>query len=157
MLRASACAVACLWLCAAVAGCSAAKAAGYDVRRTLPYETVDIYIDCGDAVLAAYEIEVQFDPSVARVSQVDAGTSAGFLDAPASHPSSYESGRIKLAAFQLNEREPSGRVHVARVHFRSVDVGHSLVVCRIVALADPAGKRIPGQILLVPDFLQFTY
>jgi hypothetical protein len=108
------------------------------------FGAVDIYVDAGEAGLAAWQVELRTGATLVGVEGGDgAFAEPAFYDPAALH----REGRIVLAAFTLAEAPPSGRVRVSRVHVRETAVAE--YAARSMAAAAPGGKSIEVKVQAV--------
>jgi hypothetical protein len=113
-------------------------------RQATPrFVAVDIYADTGGRPLAAWQIELNCDPTQAKIVGVEgAGEKPPYYD-----PAALQGGRIILADFSTEPSLPSGRVLVARVHFQ--ETGSPTYVPTLMAAAVPGGERFEPRIEVV--------
>jgi hypothetical protein len=104
-------------------------------------EPVEIYIDTGDRDLGAYDLTLVYDRTLVRVLSVE--PTAEFAP-PQYVRSGLTSGELKLAAYQL-EKNPRGRVVVARVTFESFGGPASRLSVRLRTLADSNALPMKGR------------
>lgn len=104
-------------------------------------EPVEIYIDTGDRDLGAYDLTLVYDRTLVRVLSVE--PTAEFAP-PQYVRSGLTSGELKLAAYQL-EKNPRGRVVVARVTFESFGGPPSRLSVRLRTLADSNALPMKGR------------
>jgi len=117
---------------------------GAPARQTEPrFVAVDVYADTGGRPLAAWQIELSCDPAQAKIVGVEgAGAKPPYYD-----PEALMGGRIILADFSTEPAPPSGRVLVARVHFR--ETGSPVYAPTLMAAAAPGGERFEPRIEIV--------
>lgn len=133
-----------------------ASAPAAEKRGDVRFTWIDVFVDSGAALLAAYQVEVKAaalhaaekDPASPMLVGVEGGEHAAFADAPYYDPAALHDGageRIVLAAFSTDGpgRLPSGNVRVARLHVRvnggAPTAGYE---ARLVTAADADGTRI---------------
>jgi hypothetical protein len=104
-------------------------------------EPVDICIDTGDRDLGAYTITLVYDRMLVHIVKVEA--TAEFA-APLFSRRGFTSGELKLSAYQI-ERNPKGRVVLARVTFESLGGDPSRLLVRVVTLVDSEARPIQGR------------
>lgn len=107
----------------------AALAAGQDLR----FRPVDVFVECGDRALAAWQVEVTA-PEGARLVGVE-----GFPETPHYDPAALEKGRVVIASFTLGEAG-KGRVCVARLHFMETGAPGAYRA-GVIAAAVPGGAK----------------
>ena len=110
---------------------------------------VDIYLDTGSHPLAAYTIELRYDPQVVAVLDVSHPGRGGFPGTPMVEPASFARGVTRIVGLHTGASLPRGRVRVARVHFRPASAsGSSSLSVSILGIYGPGGKPINGQAVL---------
>jgi hypothetical protein len=126
-----------------------AGAADAEVR----FRPVDVYVDSGDAPLAAYQVEITYDKSRIKIAGLEGGETKAFKAAPYYDPRGLQAGRIMVAAFLPEKLEdsaaPTGRTRVARLHlYVEADdeaQAHKAVAemkIRLIAAASPEAEKI---------------
>ena len=130
-------------------------------KTTIRFRPVDVFLDSGDARLAAYQVEVRYDRSqikIVGVEGADAEEAEGFNPPPYFDRKGMDAGRIVIAAFVTDDLlAPAGRTRVATLHLRvegesdapgdGADVPGMSV--RLVTAARPGGERIEPEVELV--------
>ena len=114
------------------------------VQQAAPrFVAMDIYADTGGKPLAAWQIELNCDPSQATIVGVEgAGDKPPYYD-----PAALQGGRIILAAFSTDAALPSGRVLVARVHLQ--ETGSPVYTPTLMTAAAPGGEKLDPRIEIV--------
>jgi hypothetical protein len=107
------------------------------------FVALDVYADTAGRPLAAWQLELECDPSQAKIVGVEGiGEKPPYYD-----PAALQGGRIILADFTLEPQPPSGRVLVARVHLQ--ETGKPDYVAKLMTAASPGGERFSPKIELV--------
>jgi len=107
------------------------------------FVALDIYADTGARPLAAWQIELNCDPSQAKIVGVEgAGDKTPYYD-----PAALQGGRIILASFSTEAALQSGRVLVARVHLQ--ETGSPVYTPTLITAAAPGGERLNPKIELI--------
>lgn len=106
------------------------------------FEAWDLFVDSGSQPCAAWQVEVVDERGLAQLVGVEGGEHPAYATPAHYDPRALLGGRVVLAAFQLDGPLPSGRAHVARLHFqiRGSDAPHFRV--RLEAAATPEEVRI---------------
>ena len=107
----------------------------------------DVYIDPGDAALAAWQFEIVPGPG-AKVVGIENGDGAFSAEAPFYDPRALQGGRIVVAAFTTEEVKP-GRIRVATLHMQESAVGEVDYASKVMAAAEPGADKIDAKIELV--------
>ena len=123
---------------------SLAEAAEIDGSR---FEWVDVYLDSGDAPLAAYQLELTAESGTFQIVGVEGGEHAAFVEPPYYDPAALQHDRVILAAFSTGDDLPTGSTRVARVHVMIEGERPSYVATLTVA-ATADGGSIPVEIQL---------
>lgn len=128
-------------------------------KAAIRFRPVDIFLDSGDARLAAYQVEVRYDKSQIKIVGVEgasAGEAEGFNPPPYYDRRGMDAGRIVIAAFVIDDAQaPSGRTRVATLHLRvegerdGAGEGAPDMSIRLVTAARPGGERIEPEVELV--------
>jgi len=113
------------------------------------YQPIDVYIDSGDAPLAAYQVEVTVD-GYAMIVGVEGVDAPAFADAPHYDPKALTGGRIIIADLDLGTDLPRGRTRVATLHMRESGAPPTYHVT-LQAAADADGTPIPATVRLEPE------
>lgn len=114
------------------------------------FRTWALVVDAGEESLAAWQVELAYDPATVRVVGVEGGPSP-WAEAPHYDPKGLEAGRLVVAAFTLAPRPPVGATRVARIHVQESGWGETAINAKLTAAADPDGRRIGATVRLVPE------
>jgi len=135
------------------------RKAGRARKTTIRFRPVDIFLDSGDARLAAYQVEVRYDRSqikIVGVEGADTEEAEGFNPPPYFDRKGMDAGRIVIAAFVTDDLlAPAGRTRVATLHLRvegesdAPGDGAPGMSVRLVTAARPGGERIEPEVELV--------
>lgn len=116
------------------------------------FQTVNLYLDSGDAKLAAYQVDVRYDGKRVKIVGIEGGEGGegdGFADAPRYDRAGLEGGRIVLAAFTAADKDaPAGRTRVATLHLYVEGEGAPDINVRLVVAAAPGGEKIQSKVTL---------
>jgi hypothetical protein len=99
---------------------------------------VEVFVDSGERLLSAYQIEFTYDGSAVSVVGIEGGAEP-FDDAPYYDPAGMTGGRIVIAAFTTDENPPRGRVRVARLHGAEEGRPGRKFRARLIIAAGPDG------------------
>ena len=111
---------------------------------------MDLWVDSGDEALAAYQVEITYEPGSVRIVGLEGGQGSAYQNAPYYDQNGFESGRIIVAAFTTGTDVPRGRTRVARIHVAVEGNVPPELTCRLMAAAKPGGLRISPKVELVP-------
>jgi hypothetical protein len=124
----------------------AASAGGSPAQR---FQPLGVYIDSGDAPLAAYQVEVTADGD-AMIVGVEGGDVPAFAAPPHYDPRALAGNRIIIADLDVGTDLPRGRTRVATLHTRETGAPPTYhVTLQAAATAD--GTPIPATVRLEPD------
>ncbi|MEN8149987.1 MAG: hypothetical protein ABFS86_09195 [Planctomycetota bacterium] len=112
------------------------------------FVALDLRIDAGEAPLAAWQVEVTYDPATTKVLSLEGGETEGFREAPHHDRRGLEGGRIVIASYvPADTAAPAGETRVARLHLQTTgEVGAPRV--RLVTAARPGGAKIEARATL---------
>jgi hypothetical protein len=112
------------------------------------FRALEIYVETGDRLLAAYQFELEFEKGRGTIVGVEGGEAGPFADAPYYDLKALKGSRIIVAAFTTSTAPPSGRIRVARLHvFASRDASYRV---KLMTAATPGGARFEGGIEVKP-------
>jgi hypothetical protein len=111
----------------------------------LRFTHLDIFIDSGAVPLAVWQFELSA-PGAAKIVGVESGGVKGFQNPPYHDPAALQNSRIIVGAFNNSPDLPSGRTHVARLHFAIEDGVVPQYALQLVAAGNASGERIPATI-----------
>jgi hypothetical protein len=118
------------------------------VDPTMRFAVVDVWVDSGNAPLAAYQLELVDSSGSARIVGVEGGEPSGgaFRAAPYFDPKAIQRDRVILAAFSTasNGALPKGKTRVATVHVRLT--GEPRWQTKLVTAADASGETIAAEV-----------
>lgn len=108
------------------------------------FETRELVVDSGRAGLAAWQVELTYDPAQVTIVGVEGGTAAPFgPDKPPFYdPKGLAAGRLVLANLTTDAKPASGAQTVARLHLRVTGAGAPKITAKVVAAGDATGKRL---------------
>lgn len=154
---------------ATICGCSSSPGSQHTMVNPVPAFTenysVEIFIESEEA-FAAYTIELEYNPAIAKVFSVEPGDFGGKTPGSSlssysssstmSNPSTYASGKTSIMAFSTLKESGPGRIKVAVVEFEPASgQGVSSVSARLVNLYDISGKPVEGNVSLSRNELKF--
>jgi hypothetical protein len=110
---------------------------------------LDVYVDAGDASVAAYQLELVATAGDVTIVGIEGGEHAAFVEPPYYDPAALkESERVIIGAFDTGDDLPHGRTRVARVHVRIAGPAPEYELSLTVA-ADADGAEIDADATLV--------
>jgi hypothetical protein len=117
------------------------------------FEAVEVYVDSGEAPLAAYQVQLGDRAGRVQVVGVENGEHAAFGSAPFYDREAVNAGkadRVILAAFSTADPKdlPTGRTRVATVHLRVAGEEQVDYQATLIAAARADGAKIPAKLTI---------
>jgi len=113
-----------------------------DVR----FEAIDVFVDSGDAPLAAYQFELKSETPGVEIVGIEGGEHAAFNEPPYYDSRAIQNNRVILAAFSTADELPSGRSRVARIQVQLTGPGLKEYRTQLKVSATKEGEKIPAEI-----------
>ena len=110
------------------------------------FSAVDVFIDAGDAPLAAYQFELKVTAGDVTLVGVEGGEHPAFASPPYYDPRALAQRRIVIAAFDAGDDLPRGRTRVARVMVRVTGGRTPAYEATLVVAASGDARSIPANI-----------
>ena len=109
------------------------------------FHAVDIYVDSGNAPLAAYQLEFSVTNVVTKIAGIEGGQHRAFRDAPFYDPKAMQQERVIIGAFSTDNPEnlPKGKTRVATIHLETFGNTPPIFQLTLQTAADSAGNKIP--------------
>lgn len=148
------CAVLSLMLVCGALSLAASRVAGRDPGRGVRFVPVEIYLDSGQASLAAYQFELEAAAGQVEIVGVENGETPAFGEAPYYDPQALANDRIIIAAFSTGDALPTGRTRVATVHLRETGPAEPEYNLKLIVAADAEGNEIPAELTLETGEIQ---
>jgi len=105
-----------------------------------------IYIDSGQAPLAAYQFELKTLAGHVEIVGVEGGEHPAFTHAPYYDPAALMNNRIIIASYSTDAQLPTGLTRIATLHLQitgNIEPDYEL---ELTVAADPGGRRIQAKI-----------
>lgn len=112
-----------------------------DVR----FEAIDVFVDAGDQVLAAYQFELKSRTPGVEIVGIEGGDHVAFKEPPYYDSGAMQNNRVIIAAFNTGQNLPEGRSRVARIHVQLQGPGVKEYETKLTVSATSNGKRIPAS------------
>ena len=91
---------------------------GDDSPAAVRFEYVDVYVDLGDAPLAAYQFELEDATASIKIVGIEGGEHQAFATPPYYDPKALKNNRVIIAALSTADDLPTGKTRVATVHIQ---------------------------------------
>jgi hypothetical protein len=114
------------------------------------FRSYALLVDAGDEPLAAWQVELTYDPAAVRIVGVEGGRPP-WQEAPYYDPKGLDAGRMLVAAFTLESDPPAGVTRVARIHVQETGWREASIRVKLTAAAAAEGRRIGATVRLVPE------
>ncbi len=125
---------------------TAAFAQRGDDAPAVRFEFIDIYINSGDAPLAAYQFELTDASESMKIVGIEGGEHEAFATPPYYDPKALRNNRVIIAALSTAADLPTGRTRVATVHVQvEVDVIPEITINLDIA-GDVQGNEIDAKV-----------
>ncbi|HNY78004.1 MAG: hypothetical protein RBS72_06850 [Sedimentisphaerales bacterium] len=129
------------------------------------FAPVHIYLDSGNAPLAAYQFELvcsvpvrasqegnppkadHYEPAV-KIVGVEGGQHPAFNNAPYYDPAALANNRIIIAAFSTGADLPKGRTRIATIHLQIPSDTEPEYELKLAVAADADGREFPAELTL---------
>ncbi len=122
---------------------------GDDAAPGVRFEYIDVYVDSGDAPLAAYQFELTDAAESIKIVGIEGGEHEAFAPPPYYDPKALKNNRVIIAAFSTADALPTGRTRVATVHVQvEVDVIPEMTI-NLETAGDVQGNEINAEVSFV--------
>ena len=113
------------------------------------FEYIDVYIDSGDAPLAAYQFELTDSAASIKIVGIEGGEHEAFAAPPYYDPKALKNNRVIIAAFSTAADLPTGKTRVATIHVQvEVDVIPEIAI-NLEAVGDVQGNEVGAEVSFV--------
>ncbi len=120
-----------------------------DAPAAVRFEYIDVYIDSGDAPLAAYQFELTDAAESIKIVGIEGGEHEAFAVPPYYDPKALKNDRVIIAALSTADELPTGRTRVATIHVQiEVDVIPEITI-NLETAGDIQGKEINAEVSFV--------
>lgn len=111
---------------------------------------VDVFIDSGEAALAAYQFELSAEAGDVRIVGIEGGGHEAFAAPPYYDERAMQHDHVIVGAFNTGEATalPVGRVRVARIHVRVEGDRPAEYVARLQTAGDVHGEKLDVQLII---------
>ena len=117
-----------------------------DAPAAVRFEYIDVYIDSGEAPLAAYQFELTDAAGSIKIVGIEGGEHQAFATPPYYDPKAMKGDRAIIAALSTADDLPTGRTRVATVHVQvEVEVIPEISINLTVA-GDVQGNELDAEI-----------
>ena len=129
----------------------AANALAGEAPAPVTFGYVDIYLDSGEAALAAYQVDFSAEHESARIVGVEGGDHAAFGAAPYFDPAATGGERVVIGAFSTAKDLPRGKTRVARIHLELTAGAVHHFNTELLTAATAGGEKIHPTLTLTPQ------
>jgi hypothetical protein len=111
---------------------------------------VAVFVECGDAPLAAYQLDLRATTGNVRIVGIEGGEHAAFADPPYYDPAAIQGDRVIIGAFSTAPADtlPTGRTRIATVHVQVSGDRQPEYKAELSVAATVDGGAIPGRLTL---------
>ena len=122
---------------------------GDDAPAAVRFEYIDVYIDSGDAPLAAYQFELTDASQSIKIVGIEGGDHDAFATPPYYDPKALKNNRVIIAAFSTADALPTGKTRVATIHVQvEVDMIPEIEI-NLETTGDVQGNEIDAKVTFV--------
>ncbi|MEN8128285.1 MAG: hypothetical protein ABFR90_10860 [Planctomycetota bacterium] len=117
-----------------------------DMNEPVRFAPLHIYIDSGQAPLAAYQFELKTLAGQVRIVGVEGSEHAAFQHAPYYDTAALMNDRIIIAAYSTDAELPAGATRIATLHLQitgDIEPDYELI---LTVAADADGRRTHATI-----------
>ncbi len=120
-----------------------------DAPAAVRFEYIDIYVDSGEASLAAYQFELTDAAGSIKIVGIEGGEHEAFATPPYYDPKALKNNRVIIAAFSTADALPTGKTRVATIHVQvEVDVIPEITINLTIA-GDVQGNEIDAEVSFI--------
>ena len=120
-------------------------------QTTVRFSAVDVYIDSGERLLAAYQLELAAEVGEVKIVGIEGSEHPAFKKPPYYDPAAMNRDKVILAAFTTEKQLPKGRTRVARIHVQITGEVQPQYAVRLDVAATTEGKKIFAKVSLTPQ------
>jgi hypothetical protein len=110
---------------------------------------VSVYIDSGDAALAAYQFELTVTKGDAKIVGIEGGRHSAFSSPPYYDPAALMNSRVIIAALSTAKDLPAGKTRVTTIHMQITGDTEPEYALKLVVAANKDAKQIPAKISII--------
>lgn len=122
---------------------------GAESRTGTSFMVFDIMLDTGADKLAAYQLEIAYPQKTVKIVGLEGADTGAFNPPPYYDPEGMAGGRIKIAAYTLDDEDaPAGKTRVARMHLSVQGSWDRELEFKLVTAAKPGGEKITPKITI---------
>ena len=122
---------------------------GDDAPPGVRFEYIDVYVDSGDAPLAAYQFELTDSAESIKIVGIEGGEHEAFATPPYYDPKALKNNRVIIAAFSTADALPTDKTRVATVHVQvEVDVIPKITI-NLAVVGDVEGSEINAKVTFI--------
>jgi len=118
------------------------------IESKVRFAPVHVYLDSGNAPLAAYQFELKAAAGTIKIVGVEGGEHPAFQEAPYYDPAALAQDRIIIAAFNTGRNLPTGRTRIATIHLQITGAAKPQYELEVTVAADPDGQETPAELTL---------
>jgi hypothetical protein len=117
-----------------------------DASGNTRFGHVDVYIDAGDAGLAAYQCDIAATAGDVTLVGIEGGEHAAFKEPPYYDPRALGRKHVILGAFSTASDVPRGKTRIARLMVQITGATKPVYEAKVQVAASPDGKPVPATI-----------
>ncbi len=110
------------------------------------FASLNVYVDSGDAMLAAYQFELITLSGKVKIVGIEGGAHEAFARPPYYDPAALAKDRVIVAAYSTSAKLPRGRTRIARIHVQVTGDMAPDYEARLVTAASAGGEKTAATI-----------
>jgi hypothetical protein len=114
----------------------------YVTSRPSDFAAVDVFIDTGNASLAAYQVHITAVSGDVRIVGIEGGAHDAFADPPYYDPAAIQRDEVILADYTLGADPPHGRTCLATIHIQIRGDAPPQFAAHLTIAANQQGRSI---------------
>ncbi len=118
---------------------------GDDSPAAVRFEYVDVYVDLGDAPLAAYQFELEDATASIKIVGIEGGEHQAFATPPYYDPKALKNNRVIIAALSTADDLPTGKTRVATVHVQVATEVKPKITINLTVAGDVEGNETDAE------------
>lgn len=110
------------------------------------FVSLPVYIDSGEATLAAYQFELKTKSGQVKIVGLENGEHPAFAEPPYYDTAALAKDRIIIAAFNTGNNLPTGKTRVVTIQLQVIGDVQPQYVLNLTVAADSDGNEIQAKI-----------
>jgi hypothetical protein len=117
-----------------------------DIQQKVHFAPLYIYLDSGEELLAAFQLELKATAGQIEIVGVEGGEHPAFVEPAYYDPAALANDRITIADFNTGSDLPIGKTRIATIHLQITGEDEPQYELELTVAADADGNEIPAEI-----------